>query len=154
MRRALKLAILVAFALFGLACILLTFFTWQAHRRESKSANEVAPATGRFVTAGDTAVFLQEAGPLTGRAILLIHGTGAWSEIWRQTMTGLAGSGFRAIAVDLPPFGFSGKPYGDWEYSRQKQAGRLVALLDGLHIRHATIVGHSVGARPAIEAAL
>ena len=154
MRGTLKWVSLAAFVLCGLVCIALTFFGWQAHRRESKSAMEVAPATGRFVTAGDAEVFFQEAGPLTGRAVVLIHGTGAWSEIWRETMTALAGAGFRAIAMDLPPFGYSGKPGGDWEYSRQKQAGRIVALLDGLHIQHAIIAGHSVGARPAVEAAL
>jgi pimeloyl-ACP methyl ester carboxylesterase len=110
--------------------------------------------TGQFANVGDTVVFFQEAGPVSGQPVLLIHGTGAWSEIWRETMTALADSGFQAMAIDLPPFGYSGKPEGDWEYSRQNQARRIIGLLDALHIPHAIVIGHSVGARPLIEAAL
>lgn len=154
MRRVLKWTGYAAICLCGLVCIALAFFSWLAHRRESRSAIDVAPSSGHFANVGDTVVFFQEAGPVSGQAILLIHGTGAWSEIWRETMTALAASGFHAIAMDLPPFGYSGKPEGDGEYSRQKQARRMIGLLNALHIQRAIVVGHSVGARPAMEAAL
>jgi pimeloyl-ACP methyl ester carboxylesterase len=153
-RRLLRWALRIAAALVVLVCLVLALFSWLSHHRETKSAVEAAPVTGRFVTANDTEIYFQEAGPASGRAILLIHGTGAWSEIWRETLTALADSGFHAVAIDVPPFGYSGKPSGVSEYSPHKQAGRIVALLDALHLERATIVGHSVGARPAVELCL
>jgi pimeloyl-ACP methyl ester carboxylesterase len=106
------------------------------------------------VRADDVDVFLQESGPASGEPVLLIHGTGAWSEIWRETMTTLAESGFRAIAIDVPPFGYSEKPRGPAAYRRERQARRILGVLDALGLRQATLVGHSVGARPTVEAAL
>jgi pimeloyl-ACP methyl ester carboxylesterase len=153
-RRFLRWTFRVAATFLALVCLVLALFTWLSHHRETKSAAEAAPAAGHFVTANDTEIYFQLAGPASGRAIVLIHGTGAWSEIWRETLTALADSGFHAIAIDVPPFGYSGKPSGVSEYSPRKQAGRIVALLDALHIDRATIVGHSVGARPAVELCL
>jgi pimeloyl-ACP methyl ester carboxylesterase len=154
MRRLLSWIGFAGIGLCALLCTVLAYFSWQARHRESRIAIEVAPATGHFANVGDTVVFFQTAGAISGRPVLLIHGTGAWSEIWRETMTALAASGFQAVAIDLPPFGYSGKPTGDREYSRQNQARRIIGLLDALHIAHAIVVGHSVGARPAMEAAL
>jgi len=122
--------------------------------REKWPADQAAPKTGRFVSAGDVKLFVQEAGPAKGTPILLVHGTGAWSEIWRETMTAVAHAGFRAIAIDVPPFGYSGKPAGPPEYSPAKQAKRIAAALDALGLRKVVFVGHSVGARPTVETAL
>lgn len=133
---------------------LLAVFSWSGHLREAEDRTALAPASGQFVRAHDVDVFVQEAGPADGPPVLLVHGTGAWSEIWRETMTFLAGKGCRAIAVDVPPFGFSEKPEGPDAYRRELQARRLLGVLDALDIRTVTVVAHSVGARPAIEAAI
>src|SRR5262245_57595347 len=122
--------------------------------RERWPHDQAAPSTGRFVSGGDVKIFLQEAGPSKGTPIVLVHGTGAWSEIWRETMTALARAGFHVIAIDVPPFGFSGKPSGPPEYSPEKQAKRIAAALDALSLRKVVFVGHSVGARPTVETAL
>jgi pimeloyl-ACP methyl ester carboxylesterase len=132
---------------------LLLVFSWQASRRETKTRIEAAPATGRFVQAGDVEIFIQEMGPSSGPAVLFIHGTGAWSEIWRETMTVLAAAGFHAIAVDLPPFGFSERP-ANAAYSRLEQARRIIGVLDALNISQATLVGHSFGGGATVEATL
>jgi pimeloyl-ACP methyl ester carboxylesterase len=153
-RRIFKRIVFLAASFLTLACVALLFFSWQSLRRETKSPVEAAPASGHFGTVDNTQIFYQEAGPASGKPILLLHGTGAWSEIWRETMTALAKSGFRAIAMDVPPFGYSGKPDGVFEYTRQKQARRIIGLLEVLHIEHATVVAHSVGARAAVEASL
>lgn len=153
-RRVLKWFFYVAALLLTIAIFVLAFFSWQTVRRETKTAVEAAPAAGHFITANNTKIFVQEAGPISGKPVLLIHGTGAWGEIWRETMTALAGAGFHAIAIDVPPFGYSEKLSGASEYSRQNQAKRIIGVLDALHINSAILVGHSVGARPTIEAAL
>lgn len=144
------------FALTLIAIVLnaLVFFHWQSHERETALRHAAAPTTGKFVQAGDIEVFIQEAGPADGTPVLLVHGTGAWSEIWRETMTALAANGFRAISMDVPPFGYSEKPEGRDSYSRERQADRIIGVLNALHIQRAILVGHSVGARPTVEAAL
>ena len=69
-------------------------------------------------------------------------------------MVELSENGFRVIAIDIPPFGFSSKPVGSQEYSTLKQGKRINAFLDALKIDKAILVGHSVGSRPTIEALL
>jgi len=154
LRRLRKAVLWLLAALAALAAGTLTFFAIQSHRRESRPAAGAAPASGLFVRAGDVRIFLQEAGPPTGKPVVLVHGTGAWSEIWRDTMEVLAAAGYHAVAVDVPPFGYSDKPRGALAYSREKQARRILAVLAALRLRQVALVGHSVGARPATEAAL
>jgi len=136
-----------------LFALLLAGFRWHAAVRESEPAAKIAPAGGRYVMAGDVHVFVQEAGPAEGMAVLFIHGTGAWSEAWRGAMTEVAKSGARAIALDLPPFGFSQRPDAP-RYGKQDQGRRIVGVLDALKIRQAILVGHSFGGGPTMEAVL
>ncbi len=133
--------------------LLLVGFSWEASRRESKAARDLAPPGGRFVAARDVEMFVQEAGPATGRVVMFIHGTGAWSETWRESMTVLAQAGFRAVAIDLPPFGFSERPAVP-RYSKQDQGRRILGALNALGIDRALLVGHSFGGGPTVEAAL
>jgi pimeloyl-ACP methyl ester carboxylesterase len=82
---------------------------------------------------------------------VLFHGTAAWSELWRRTITALTASGFRVIAFDLPPFGFSDHP---GTYTRAAQATRINDALNQLNIGPVIIVGHSFGAGAATEFAM
>jgi pimeloyl-ACP methyl ester carboxylesterase len=124
-----------------------------ASLRETGARQVLAPSTGRFVRAHDVELFIQEAGPADGPLVVFTHGTGAWGEIWRETLERLAAEGFHAVAVDLPPFGFSERPpTGD--YTTATQGRRLAALLDALGSPQATLVGHSFGSRAAMEAVL
>lgn len=124
-----------------------------AARRERDHAAVAAPKTGRFVTAGDMQMFVQEAGPLNGPLVVLMHGTGAWSETWRATLDALAANGWRAMAIDLPPFGYSERPRGG-RYAKADQGARIVGLLETLGVSSAILVGHSFGGGPTVEAAL
>ncbi|HJQ39229.1 MAG TPA: alpha/beta fold hydrolase [Thermoanaerobaculia bacterium] len=128
-------------------------FNVQRRARETQTAAEAAPRSGRFVQTGDVRIFVQEAGPADAPAVLLVHGTGTWSEIWRETIDALAVD-HRVIAVDLPPFGYSDKPLHAGAYTREAQARRIIHLLDQMGIERVTLVAHSVGARPSVEAAL
>jgi len=126
-------------------------FRIAAARREIYSRSEAAPSTGHFFHAADVQMFVQEDGPLDGPPVVLIHGTGAWSEIWRGTMHALAGAGYRAIALDMPPFGYSTRPTSV-DYGDSAQARRILGVLDSLKLRRVTLVGHSFGGRPTMEA--
>ena len=103
--------------------------------------------------AGDVELFIQEMGPADGQVILFIHGTAAWSGLWRETMTPLAEAGYRCIAIDIPPFGYSERP-STASYGNADQAKRIVALLDALGIERAILLGHSFGGGATLETAL
>jgi len=121
--------------------------------RETGNRRALAPLTGRFVQAHDVDLYIQEAGPADGHVVVLVHGTGAWSEIWRETMRRLAERGYRAVAVDMPPFGFSERP-SSRDYTTATQGRRLAALLTRFDRTGVTLVGHSFGARAAMESVM
>lgn len=143
----------LVFVFVGGSGFVLGGFRLAAWLRETRGADELAPASGRFVQTAKGRVFVQEAGPADGPPVMLVHGMAAWSEFWRPTIDRLAALGYRVIAIDLPPFGFSERdPGGD--YGRRRQAGRLDSLLAALGHARVTIVAHSIGAAPVVETAM
>lgn len=58
------------------------------------------------IQVGDVNVFYREAGPKDAPAVLLLHGFGASSHMFRDLMPYLA-SGYRVVAPDLPGFGMT-----------------------------------------------
>jgi pimeloyl-ACP methyl ester carboxylesterase len=133
--------------------LVVALFSWQAGRRETMTRLEAAPSAGHFVKSSGLDIFVQEAGPPDAPVVLFVHGTGAWSDAWRGPMSALARSGVRAVALDLPPFGFSERP-ADAAYGKVDQGRRIVGVLNTLGIARAIFVGHSFGAGPTMEAAL
>ena len=55
----------------------------------------------------------QEAGPVDGEPVVLIHGLFVNSDHWRKTIKTLAKEGYRAYALDLWGCGYSSKPPWD-----------------------------------------
>ena len=143
----------IAIAILIVVVVILSFFRVQASIRERSRAPDLAPSWGRLVTVQQRGVFIQERGPATGMPVIFTHGMGAWSELWRLTLDAVGNSGFRAIAIDLPPFGFSDRP-ADGSYTTGDQAQRIIGVLDTLGISRAIFVGHSFGGGPTLEAAL
>ena len=140
-------------ATIGVALVLLAL-VWlrvAAGSRETLSRSLACPLNGRFLQAGDLQMFVQEDGPAEGSPVLFVHGPGAWSQMWRRTMDTLAVRGFHVVAVDLPPFGFSERP-SNADYSDEAQGQRILAVAEALHLTGITLVGHSFGARSAMEA--
>ena len=87
----------------------------------------------------------------SGASLVLIHGVGVRARIWAPQIDFLSVH-FDVVAYDLLGHGESSPPppsasLGD--YSEQ-----LLALLDGLGIRRAHFVGHSMGALVALDFAL
>jgi len=140
-------------SILALIVAVVLFFWLQADFRESETRHDAAPSAGRFVQAGDVEMFVQEMGPEDGQVIVFIHGTAAWSGLWLETMAPLAEAGYRCIALDIPPFGFSEKPTSP-SYGNEAQANRIIALLDALDVQRAVLVGHSFGGGATMETAL
>ncbi|MBL8045797.1 MAG: alpha/beta fold hydrolase [Anaerolineales bacterium] len=72
-------------------------------------AQALAPAEGRFITVNGIRTFIQEFGPAEGEPVVLIHGFGASTFMWRDNAPVLAEAGYRVLALDLVGYGLSDK---------------------------------------------
>jgi pimeloyl-ACP methyl ester carboxylesterase len=151
LRRVIIAGIATLAVVVGLPAVALSCFRLAAARRETVSRIAAAPSTGHFVRAADVEMYVQETGPRSGAPVLLVHGTGAWSEIWRRTLDTLAAAGYHAVAIDMPPFGYSERP-ANADYGDEAQARRILGVIAALKLERVTLVGHSFGARPTMEA--
>jgi pimeloyl-ACP methyl ester carboxylesterase len=88
-----------------------------------------------------------------GRTVVLMHGKNFCSATWEQTITVLAGKGYRVIAPDQIGFCKSSKP-AHYQYSFEQLAANTNALLHSVGVQHAIIAGHSTGGMLAIRYAL
>jgi 2-(acetamidomethylene)succinate hydrolase len=86
-------------------------------------------------------------GPLT----IFLHGITAVGAVWDPVLMHVKGS-LRAIGVDQRGHGYSGKP--DNGYSADDYSNDLIALIEKLNCGPAVVVGHSLGARNAVVAAV
>jgi pimeloyl-ACP methyl ester carboxylesterase len=116
--------------------------TIEAHRARLKS----------LAVDGGAIAYLEE-GPGDGEVVLLLHGMPTSSWLWRKVVPGLASAGLRVVAPDLLGYGASDKPADPAFYEIPRQADRVVALLDALGIRRATIVVHDLGGSWGFELA-
>ena len=88
----------------------------------------------------------------TGAPVICIHGLGGTKASFLPTVAALAGD-YRVIAMDLPGFRESDKPFGA-PYNARWFAQGAFSLLDSLELERAHLVGNSMGGRVAIEAGL
>jgi len=109
----------------------------------------------RFVSAGGLRWHVQQMGPLSGAApvLLLIHGTGASTHSWRGLAQPLA-TRYRVLAVDLPGHAFTAMPTTGPAMSLPGMARALGALLAALEVAPQIVVGHSAGAAIAARMCL
>ena len=148
-RRAAAAVIRGAAALIVFIFLMLVVLRVAASVRERGAA---APADSvRFQTpAGIVAARVE--GPTNAPVVLIVHGTAAWSGFWKDVSGHLAQSGWRVVAVDLPPFGWSDRD-PKRRYDRITQAERLAAVISAQH-KPAIVLAHSFGAGAATELAL
>ena len=85
-----------------------------------------------------------------GPPIMLLHGLGATKGEFLPMVRPLADSGRRVIAIDLPGFGDSAKPFPA-AYDAAFFSTWVESVLDELEIERAHVLGHSMGGRVAIE---
>lgn len=79
----------------------------------------------------------------TGRPIVLIHGWPSSKEMWEYQLEDLVTAGFRVVKYDRRGFGKSDKPWNGYDYD--SFASDLNALMEGLDLRDAILVGFSMG---------
>ncbi len=106
-----------------------------------------------FTRVNGVRIHYQEAGTEDAPPVILIHGFISSNSIWSGVLLPLARAGLRAIAPDLPGYGYSDKP-ADAQYTIAEQARAVIGLMDRLQIKKATIVGASYGGAIAATMAL
>ncbi|MCU0961480.1 MAG: alpha/beta fold hydrolase [Pirellulaceae bacterium] len=87
-----------------------------------------------------------------GRPVLLVHGNPTWSFYWRNLIEPLR-CRYRMVAVDHVGCGLSDKPQA-YDYTLARHIDNLVALVDHLDLRAATLVAHDWGGAIGLGAAL
>ncbi len=83
--------------------------------------------------------------------VVLIHAVGLDLSYWKEQIQVLAPN-YDVIAIDLPGHGQSAAPPADWSF--EKAAAGVVAILDDADVRAAHLVGLSIGGMIAQEAAI
>ncbi|MEV6645021.1 alpha/beta hydrolase [Amycolatopsis sp. NPDC051371] len=82
-------------------------------------------------------------------AIVLLHGIAGSAETWAPVLARCAALGRRVLAPDLPGHGESEAPRADYGLGAMASTVRDVLAVSG--VRHATVVGHSLGGGVAMQ---
>lgn len=85
----------------------------------------------------------------SGEAIVLLHGIAGSAETWAPVLDRCAALGHRVLAPDLPGHGGSEAPRADYGLGAMASTVRDILALSG--VRHATVVGHSLGGGIALQ---
>lgn len=122
------------------------------HAAPPAAFDEAAAERGHVVELGGIRTRYHEAG--SGRALLLLHGSGpgvsAWTN-WRGVLPALA-QRFRVIAPDQVGFGGTA-PSPDGAYGRARWTDHALALIAALGIEELDVVGNSMGGAVALSLA-
>ena len=86
-----------------------------------------------------------------GEPLLLVHSIGQSIYTWRDLMPRLA-EFYRVIAVDLPGFGHSDRPFS-LSYSMDEMADVILLIVDAQHLARTHILGCAAGGMYALHAA-
>jgi pimeloyl-ACP methyl ester carboxylesterase len=84
---------------------------------------------------------------------VLLHGLLFNQKMHDELARALADRGHRVVTLDLLGHGKSDRPTDMWHYSMSEFGREVVALLDHLEIEEAVVMGSSLGANAALEAA-
>ncbi len=90
----------------------------------------------------------------SGPPVVLLHGFPDSWRMWRHQIDALAAAGHRVVAPDLRGFGSTDRPPRVEDYRLPASIDDVVALLDGLGIDRAAVVGHDWGAALAWQVAM
>ncbi len=87
-----------------------------------------------------------------GTAVILVHGFGTCTFLWRGVAPAISAAGHTAYAIDLFGYGESDRPY-DASFGIAAQADYLDAAMTALRVPKAIIVGVDIGGDVALSLA-
>ncbi len=123
-----------------------------ARRMLERPAPIPSPTPGeRDVEVGGVRWRSREAPGKGGPPVVFVHGLLSSSASWKRVLSSAAG-GRPAVAVDLPGFGFSDRPW-PYDYTVGAEAGALLNYLDARRFDRVVLVGNSLGGAVCLVAA-
>jgi pimeloyl-ACP methyl ester carboxylesterase len=137
-----------AYLVAGVVMTLLTFVgRWivlMFHPRGPDEPHTLQPDSEVRLTRPDgTSLYVERYGPTEAPAIVLTHGAGANRTSWYYAIRSLS-ERFQVIVWDMPGLGHSQKA-GHGDYSLERHARDLEAVLSVAGDQKAVLVGHSMG---------
>lgn len=130
-------------AAFGITLVLVALLVNAVITHRTARAAEPF-AQGRVLELAGPDLNVREYGAGGDHAIVLLHGYSASIQWWEAVAPALAQAD-RVVAIDLVGHGGSEAPSDAAPYSAEGQATAVRQALDVLGIRHAVLVGHSMG---------
>lgn len=104
--------------------------------------------TSKYIeTSPGVRLHVMTAGPTKGSLLIFLHG---FPEYWRsfeKIALKFAQKGFRILLPDMRGYNLSDKPKGVMEYTSQKIAEDIIALIDHEEKEKAIVIGHDWGAQ-------
>lgn len=140
---------IMIYILAALPLLLIPALWWLYTPDEPRAALEAryAAAPSQFLEVEGLRLHLRDTGPRAAPAVIFLHGFGSSLHTWDAVAQGLEAD-FRVIRLDLPGFGLTGAdPTGD--YTDERAAVILLALMGRLGLERAALVGSSMGGRIA-----
>jgi non-heme chloroperoxidase len=125
------------------------------HRRTLLGSIAALPSMARAARAAGSLIETRDGQQLfhrdigTGKPVVFVHGWTLSSAIWRGQLDWLAEQGLRAVAYDRRGHGQSTKPESG--YDSETLASDLATVLDGLDLKEATLVAHSMGSGEVVR---
>jgi pimeloyl-ACP methyl ester carboxylesterase len=114
----------------------------------------MAEVRHRTITTNGINMHIAEAGPQTGRLVVLCHGFPESWYSWRHQLNALGDAGYHVVAPDQRGYGQTDAPEESDAYTQFHLVGDIVGLVGALGERQAVVVGHDWGAPVAWNAAL
>jgi pimeloyl-ACP methyl ester carboxylesterase len=109
------------------------------------------PFEPRWLETDGVHIHYVDEGPRDAEPVVMLHGVPTWSYLYRRFIRPLAAAGFRAIAYDQLGFGRSDKPESPDDYSIERWAYHLEALVETLGLDRVTLVMHDWGGPVALR---
>lgn len=94
---------------------------------------------------GDLTFDVSDAGPLDGRAVILLHGFPEDRHCWDSIGESLAAAGYRVLAPDQRGYSPGARPSGRRAYAMQELTADVIALADAAGVDRFDVVGHDWG---------
>ena len=132
---------------------MLTALLLAASLLASVDTTDLAPRIHRVAVAPGETLRVTVAGPAAGRPVVLVPGLFGSAFGFRHVVARLVAQGARTVVVEPLGVGGSARP-PKADYSLTRQAARISAALDSLHVRGAVLVAHGVGGGMAFRVAV
>ena len=143
-----KMVVLAAGAVAAIALLAAAAWAWTPDLDRAALERRYLGDSDRMVSVGGTLLRVRDTGPRSAPAVVLLHGFGASLETWESWASVLSAERHRVVRFDLPGAGLS-PPDSSGDYSDRRTLQLLLALLDELGLRRASLVGNSIGGRMA-----